>query len=195
MELPITATTAVTTTTTTTTTTSTPASFVEECEQRTRTYVASHIQPRYDAQQQQQQPVPMNGHEDDTITIMMIDGHRKHLQQARGKVRDRFWMDSATATADDDSTRNNNNSSNNSSNNNNNILVLRTTDRQSGFDRMLAVVPYKGAVLNLCSQYWFQHTSDIIHNHLLSVPHPTMAVVRKCQPFPIEFVVRYVTLC
>jgi hypothetical protein len=194
MEIPITTTAAVTTTTTavTTTTTSTQA-FVEECEQRTRTYVASHIQPRYDAQQQQEQQVPMNGHEDDTITIM-VDGHRKHLQQARGKVRDRFWMDSTATTADDDNS-NNNNSNNNCSNNNNNILVLRTTDRQSGFDRMLAVVPYKGAVLNLCSQYWFQHTSDIIHNHLLSVPHPTMAVVRKCQPFPIEFVVRYVTLC
>jgi hypothetical protein len=71
-------------------------------------------------------------------------------------------------------------------------LALVTTDRQSGFDRQLAVVPYKGAVLNLCSQFWFDATKDIIPNHMLATPHPSVAIVRKCKPFPIEFVVRYV---
>jgi phosphoribosylaminoimidazole-succinocarboxamide synthase len=69
-------------------------------------------------------------------------------------------------------------------------LALVTTDRQSGFDRQLAVVPYKGAVLNLTSAYWFDQTSDIIGNHLLRVPHPNISIVKKCKPFPIEFVVR-----
>ena len=69
-------------------------------------------------------------------------------------------------------------------------LALVTTDRQSGFDRMLAVVPYKGQVLNLISAYWFGITRDIIPNHLLSTPHPNVSIVRKCTPFPIEFVVR-----
>jgi phosphoribosylaminoimidazole-succinocarboxamide synthase len=69
-------------------------------------------------------------------------------------------------------------------------LALVTTDRQSGFDRMLAVVPYKGQVLNLTSAYWFGITKDIIPNHLLSTPHPNVSIVRKCTPFPIEFVVR-----
>jgi phosphoribosylaminoimidazole-succinocarboxamide synthase len=69
-------------------------------------------------------------------------------------------------------------------------LALVTTDRQSGFDRMLAVVPYKGQVLNLISAYWFEITKDIIPNHLLAVPHPNVSIVRKCVPFPIEFVVR-----
>jgi len=69
-------------------------------------------------------------------------------------------------------------------------LALVTTDRQSGFDRMLALVPFKGQVLNLTSAYWFEVTKDMIPNHLLSVPHPNVSIVKKCTPFPIEFVVR-----
>eukprot|EP00984_Skeletonema_dohrnii_P000983 scaffold316_cov122-Skeletonema_dohrnii-CCMP3373.AAC.15 len=69
-------------------------------------------------------------------------------------------------------------------------LALVTTDRQSGFDRHLASVPFKGQVLNLTSAYWFELTKDIIPNHLLSVPHPNVSIVKKCTPFPIEFVVR-----
>jgi len=73
---------------------------------------------------------------------------------------------------------------------NKDTIVLVTTDRQSGFDRMLALVPYKGQVLNLTSQFWFDKTKDIIPNHLIQVPHPNVSVVKKCTPFPIEFVVR-----
>ena len=69
-------------------------------------------------------------------------------------------------------------------------LALVTTDRQSGFDRMLALVPFKGQVLNLTSAYWFELTKDIVPNHLLDVPHPNVSIVKKCTPFPIEFVVR-----
>lgn len=71
-------------------------------------------------------------------------------------------------------------------------LALVTTDRQSGFDRQLALVPFKGAVLNLTSAFWFEETKDIINNHILSIPHPYVTISKKCQPFPIEFVVRYV---
>mmetsp|Transcript_27740 Transcript_27740/g.40578 ORF Transcript_27740/g.40578 Transcript_27740/m.40578 type:complete len:305 (+) Transcript_27740:94-1008(+) len=69
-------------------------------------------------------------------------------------------------------------------------LALVTTDRQSGFDRMLALVPFKGQVLNLTSAYWFEMTEHIIPNHIVSVPHGNVSVVKKCTPFPIEFVVR-----
>jgi phosphoribosylaminoimidazole-succinocarboxamide synthase len=69
-------------------------------------------------------------------------------------------------------------------------LALVTTDRQSGFDRHLAQVPFKGAVLNMTSAFWFEATKHIIPNHLLKVPHPYVCIVRKCKPFPIEFVVR-----
>jgi len=73
---------------------------------------------------------------------------------------------------------------------NNNTIALVTTDRQSGFDRMLALVPFKGQVLNLTSQFWFEKTQEIIPNHLIEVPHPNVSIVKKCTPFPIEFVVR-----
>lgn len=73
-------------------------------------------------------------------------------------------------------------------------LVLITTDRLSAFDRVLASVPYKGQVLNLTSAWWFEQTKSIVPNHLLAVPHPNVLIAKKCQVFPIEFVVRgYIT--
>ncbi|KAK4522889.1 hypothetical protein GAYE_PCTG32G0779 [Galdieria yellowstonensis] len=73
-------------------------------------------------------------------------------------------------------------------------LVLITTDRQSAFDRVLASIPFKGQVLNRTSAWWFERTKHIIPNHLVAVPHPNVTIAKKCQPFPIEFVVRgYIT--
>ncbi|OGT65540.1 MAG: phosphoribosylaminoimidazolesuccinocarboxamide synthase [Gammaproteobacteria bacterium RIFCSPHIGHO2_12_FULL_45_9] len=73
-------------------------------------------------------------------------------------------------------------------------LVLITTDRQSAFDRVIAAVPYKGQVLNLTSAWWFEQTADIVPNHLIAVPDPNVVIAKKCQVFPIEFVVRgYIT--
>lgn len=73
-------------------------------------------------------------------------------------------------------------------------LILITTDRQSAFDRVLASVPYKGQVLNLTSAWWFEKTKHIIANHLIDIPDPNVTVAKKCQVFPIEFVVRgYIT--
>ena len=70
------------------------------------------------------------------------------------------------------------------------LVALVTTDRQSGFDRQLAQVPCKGAVLNLTSAFWFEQTKHIIPNHLVATPHPYVTIAHKCEPFPIEFVVR-----
>lgn len=73
-------------------------------------------------------------------------------------------------------------------------LVLITTDRQSAFDRVLASVPYKGQVLNLTSAWWFEKTSHIIPNHVITIPDPNVTIAKKCQVFPVEFVVRgYIT--
>jgi len=69
-------------------------------------------------------------------------------------------------------------------------LAIVTTDRQSAFDRVLASIPYKGQVLNLCSQWWFERTKDIVPNHLLAVPHPNISLVKKCTVFPVECIVR-----
>lgn len=69
-------------------------------------------------------------------------------------------------------------------------LLLVTTDRQSGFDRMLGTIPYKGQVLNRTSLYWFAATQHITANHVLSSPHANALVARRCRVLPIEFVVR-----
>lgn len=73
-------------------------------------------------------------------------------------------------------------------------MLLVTTDRQSAFDRVIASVPYKGQVLNLTSTWWFEETAKIVPNHLISVPDPNVMIAKKCNVFPIEFVVRgYIT--
>ena len=75
-----------------------------------------------------------------------------------------------------------------------NKIALITTDRQSAFDRVLASIPFKGQVLNLTSAWWFDQTKDIIPNHVINIPDPNVTIVKKCEVFPIEFVVRgYIT--
>lgn len=69
-------------------------------------------------------------------------------------------------------------------------LVLITTDRQSAFDRILALIPFKGQVLNQVSAFWFEKTKDIVSNHVLQIPDPNVTVAKKCTVLPIEFVVR-----
>ncbi len=72
--------------------------------------------------------------------------------------------------------------------------IFITTDRQSAFDRILASVPFKGAVLNQFSQFWFEKTKDLVPNHMIAVPDPNVMIVRPVRIFPIEVVVRgYIT--
>ena len=72
--------------------------------------------------------------------------------------------------------------------------IIVTTDRQSAFDRILGLIPFKGQVLTKLSEFWFKETSDIIQNHLLSVPDPNVMVVKNCKVIPIEMVIRgYIT--
>lgn len=68
--------------------------------------------------------------------------------------------------------------------------VIVTTDRQSAFDVVLGHIPFKGAVLNLLSAFWFEKTKHIVPNHMISVPHPNVLVARNCEPIPIEMIVR-----
>jgi phosphoribosylaminoimidazole-succinocarboxamide synthase len=69
-------------------------------------------------------------------------------------------------------------------------LLLITTDRQSGFDRNLGAIPFKGQVLNRTSLFWFEQTKHIVANHVLVSPHANALLARKCTVLPIEFVVR-----
>lgn len=65
-----------------------------------------------------------------------------------------------------------------------------TTDRLSAFDRVVAVVPFKGQVLNQLSAWWFTTTRDVVDNHFLSAPDPNATVARAATPLPVEVVVR-----
>jgi phosphoribosylaminoimidazole-succinocarboxamide synthase len=72
--------------------------------------------------------------------------------------------------------------------------LIVTTDRLSAFDRNLAIVPYKGQVLNQLAAWWFEKTASVIPNHLISIPDPNAAEVVEVSPFPVEVIVRgYIT--
>jgi len=68
--------------------------------------------------------------------------------------------------------------------------ILITTDRQSAFDVILGHIPFKGAVLNLLSAFWFNKTKHIVSNHMISVPDPNVMVAKNCEPISVEMVVR-----
>jgi phosphoribosylaminoimidazole-succinocarboxamide synthase len=69
-------------------------------------------------------------------------------------------------------------------------LVLITTDRLSAFDRVLTTIPFKGEVLNRLAAFWFEKTKHLVRNHVIDIPDPNVTVAERCEPFPIEFVVR-----
>src|SRR5688572_8276111 len=72
--------------------------------------------------------------------------------------------------------------------------LIVTTDRLSAFDRVLVRVPYKGQVLNQLSAWWFKQTESLIPNHLIFIPDPNAAIVKKVTPMPVEVIVRgYIT--
>lgn len=68
--------------------------------------------------------------------------------------------------------------------------LLISTDRQSAFDQVFAAVPYKGQVLTQTARYWFDETSDICPNHVISYPDPNIVMVKDLEMLPIEMVVR-----
>lgn len=70
-------------------------------------------------------------------------------------------------------------------------LILVTTDRISAFDHILRQsIPFKGQVLNEVAAHFFEHTRDVAPNHLIAVPDPNVTIAVRCEPVPIEFVVR-----
>lgn len=69
-------------------------------------------------------------------------------------------------------------------------LVITTTDRVSAFDRVLGSVPTKGEVLNQISLYWFDKTRDIVANHVVRELSARTVAVRRCEPLPVEVIVR-----
>ena len=72
----------------------------------------------------------------------------------------------------------------------NNERLFITTDRLSAFDQIVAVVPYKGQVLNQLAAWWFANTTDIIGNHIVSLPDQNATLAKGATPLPVEVVVR-----
>ncbi|MBN1299222.1 MAG: phosphoribosylaminoimidazolesuccinocarboxamide synthase [Actinobacteria bacterium] len=90
------------------------------------------------------------------------------------------------------------------------MLLIVTTDRISAFDYILpSLIPYKGAILNKISNFWFSYLEAVIKNHLLEtdfnkfpdifkkyedILKDRSVLVKKANIYPIECVVRgYIT--
>lgn len=70
-------------------------------------------------------------------------------------------------------------------------LVIVASNRISAFDHILRQeIPYKGQVLNQTAAYFLEKTQNIVPNHYLGSPVPNVTVGVRCEPFPIEIVVR-----
>jgi len=81
-------------------------------------------------------------------------------------------------------------------------LLLVASDRISTYDVVHPTpIPDKGAVLTGLSTFWFERTTDLVANHLISVADGVLEeargrgmVVRKLKMLPVECVVRgYIT--
>jgi len=73
-------------------------------------------------------------------------------------------------------------------------IVMVTSDRISAFDHVLGTIPFKGEVLSRLTTFWFDKVKDIAPTHVISVPDPSVMVVKRATPFPVEIVIRgYIT--
>jgi phosphoribosylaminoimidazole-succinocarboxamide synthase len=73
-------------------------------------------------------------------------------------------------------------------------IVMVTTDRVSAFDHVLGTIPFKGEVLSRLTAFWFGKVKDIAPTHVIDLPDPSVMVVKRAKPFPVEIVIRgYVT--
>jgi len=74
-------------------------------------------------------------------------------------------------------------------------LVMVVTDKISAFDVVLPKgIPFKGQVLNQIASKFLDATSDILPNWKTSTPDPMVTAGIRCEPFPIEMIIRgYIT--
>ncbi|HME68428.1 MAG TPA: phosphoribosylaminoimidazolesuccinocarboxamide synthase [Myxococcota bacterium] len=68
--------------------------------------------------------------------------------------------------------------------------TIIVSDRVSCFDVVVGTLPFKGQVLNQVAAFWFEKTRGVAPNHLLSVPDPSVSIVKECRLLPVEFVMR-----
>jgi phosphoribosylaminoimidazole-succinocarboxamide synthase len=72
-----------------------------------------------------------------------------------------------------------------------NIMAMVASDRISAFDVILPrAIPDKGRVLNQIAAFNLSATKDIVPNWVIATPDPNVTIGFKCEPFPVEMVVR-----
>lgn len=70
-------------------------------------------------------------------------------------------------------------------------IAIVVSDRISAFDVVLPeAIPFKGQVLNKIATSFLRATGDIVPNWLLDTPNSQVAIGKRCQPFPVEMVIR-----
>jgi phosphoribosylaminoimidazole-succinocarboxamide synthase len=73
-------------------------------------------------------------------------------------------------------------------------IIMITSDRISAFDHVLGTIPFKGEVLSRLTTFWFEKVKDIAPTHIISVPDPSVMVVKRAAALPVEIVIRgYIT--
>lgn len=83
----------------------------------------------------------------------------------RGKVRDVYFLDKQ--------------------------VVMVATDRISAFDKILPeAIPYKGQVLSQIAYDFLINATDIVPTWITSMPDPNVMIGFKCDPYPVEMVIR-----
>ncbi len=71
------------------------------------------------------------------------------------------------------------------------FMVMVVSDRISAFDVVLPKgIPFKGQVLNQIAAKFLDATADIVPNWKMATPDPTVTIGLKCEPFPVEMIVR-----
>lgn len=71
------------------------------------------------------------------------------------------------------------------------FLLMIATDRISAFDVVLPRgIPYKGQVLNQIASLFLDYTNDIVPNWKIASPDPNVTFGHKCEPYPVEMIVR-----
>ncbi|HBQ82742.1 MAG: phosphoribosylaminoimidazolesuccinocarboxamide synthase [Bacteroidetes bacterium GWE2_41_25] len=74
---------------------------------------------------------------------------------------------------------------------NDKYLLMIVSDRISAFDVVLPKgIPYKGQVLNQIAAKFLDATGDIVPNWKIATPDPTVTFGHKCEPYPVEMIVR-----
>jgi len=70
-------------------------------------------------------------------------------------------------------------------------LGIVASDRISAFDHIMKqAIPYKGQILNTLAAFAFDKVDDLVATHIIDVPHPNVTIAKKCEPIPIEVVIR-----